>query len=152
MKKEISQELKELKSSLITHKKTEIYEVNDDYFAEMQKSVLSKVDQHSKNTKVVNLFSLKKILGIAAVFVVMIGSVFIINQNIKTGDELNEITSEKLYEYLLDNIDDLDNEMFAMVIDENDFEEESSETLEDVIDYLENDLEDLTEEELYNLL
>ena len=74
MKKEISQELKELESSLVNHKKTELFKVNDDYFANMQKSVLSKMDQQSKNSKVVKVFNLKRILAIAAIFIVLIDS------------------------------------------------------------------------------
>ncbi len=98
MKKEISQELKELESSLVNHKKTELFKVNDDYFANMQKSVLSKMDQQSKNSKVVKVFNFKRILAIAAIFIVLIDSVFIVNQNLTTIEEPNEITSEVLYD------------------------------------------------------
>lgn len=150
MKQEIFNELKGLNSSLANVEKTDAYDVNEDYFDEMQKLVLSKVGDTKSEVKIIQLFSFRKIMSIAAAAIILIAATFIITQNIPDNKEL---ANEDLYEYLIENVDDIDSEMFAIVINESDllFEDEGSLFTDEINEYLENNIDDLTEDDLENL-
>lgn len=154
MKKDIKNELEELNSSLVNYKKKDLFEVSDDYFAKMQESVLAKTIHQSNENKVIRLFNYKKILSVAAIFILLVSAVFLVNINLSTAKSSNGLTSEVMYDYLLDNIDDLDNEMFAVVLDDDDLDLEDGidESLDDLNEYLNNNIEEFTEEELQNYL
>ena len=150
MKQKILKELKQLNSPLANLKKTDVYDINEDYFDKMQKSVLSKVGETKKDVKIIKIFSFRRIMSIAAAVIILIAATFVITQNLPNN---NELANENLYEYLIENVDDIDNEMFAIVLNENDllFEDEESLFDDEINEYLENSIDDLTEDDLENL-
>lgn len=150
MKKEIYKELEELDSVLTKYKKDDIYNVSDSYFEEMQKSVLSNLNKKEKAPKVVSFRINKWMMGIAASLLILVAAIFAVNRNSDTSDQL---ASSDIIEYLSVYVDDFDESDFANYLTEEDFSTsaETNINTDDIESYLENNIDDISEEDLQQL-
>lgn len=150
MKKEIYKELEEMDSALTKYKKDDIYNVSDSYFEEMQKSVLSNLNKKEKAPKVVSFRINKWMMGIAASLLILVAAIFAVNRNSDTSDQL---ASSDIIEYLSVYVDDFDESDFANYLTEEDFSTsaETNINTDDIESYLENNIDDISEEDLQQL-
>jgi len=150
MKKELYKELEEMESSLPKYKKDNIYTVSDAYFDKMQNSVLTRLKEKENTSKIISFGINKWIMGIAASLVILVAAVFAFN--IKQ-EPIDQIASSDIIEYLNIYVDDFNDSDFAMYLSEEDFSmtEETTITLDDIENYLKNDIDDINEEDLQQL-
>jgi len=145
MNKEIYIELKELNSSLGENDDRFIYKEPDGYFEEMQNEVLRKLNK--KNKGVVLLSKYKWMISSAAILVIVFGTFLIMNNSLLRS---NEITSEDAFNYLMENIEDLDNKSLAYAIMGSDIEIEDVilSTDDEIDDYIDDNIDEITEEDI----
>ena len=145
MKSEIKSELEELKSGLANLDNSKIYSPPEGYFEKMQKSILDSIETDINQGK--RMIRLRWLVGIAASLLLILGVVFMINSRSTTS---NTLTMEDAYEYLDDNIESIDDESLTDIIVEEDYDfDDGGYPDSDVLDdYLEESLDDITEEDL----
>jgi len=145
MKSEIKSELEELKSGLANLDNSKIYSPPEGYFEKMQKSILDSIETDINQSK--RIIRLRWLVGIAASLLLILGVIFMINSRSTTS---NSLTMEDAYEYLDDNIESIDDESLTDIIVEEDYDfDDGGYPDNDVLDdYLEESLDDITEEDL----
>ena len=150
MKEEIYKELENLDSALIKYKKKDIYSPSGKYFDEMQKSVLSKLEKKEKAPKIISFGINKWMMGIAA-SLVLIAAIFAFN-HYNTVDE-KQLAENDIIEYLNIYVDDFDETDFANYLSDEDFQiaEETSIDPDELENYLEENIDDISEEDLQQL-
>ena len=150
MKKEIYKELEELDSFLSKHQKKDIYNVPDDYFDKMQKSVLEKLNIEDKKPKIISFGFNKWMMGIAASLVILVAAFFAFNQDSDTSIQL---ANNDIIDYLNMYVDDFDEADLAKYLGDEDITvtEKTSINIDDIEDYLKENIDDIDEEDLRQL-
>jgi len=164
-KKEIEEELEALAPSFSKMEKEEVFKVPDNYFNELSDQIMGELNFPKEEIVVGrkeswwtilidNLMSLLQpriAVGLASLML-MFGSIFyLMNRTGVEDNHLAKISAEEASLYILENIDDFEDELLYDIalevenIDVNNFEEkELNEYLDDIIDDMEDDeLEEL---------
>lgn len=172
-KKEIQEELKSLAPSLAKLKKEEVLDVPENYFNQLPDQILSQIDFSKNNTfteaieveksenwlnaligKLELFFQPKIRVGFGMVMLLLVSVYFFVEKNQIPEDNIAGLTEEEVEAYVLENIDDFEEEMlfeFAAETSDNGLQEiEIGE--EELENYLEEIVDELDESELEELL
>ena len=152
MNKEIYKELEELDSVLSKFSKNDIFSAENEYFEKMQDSVFSRLEIQKKSKKISSFRINKWMIGMAASLVIIVAVVFLINTDSNVSDK--QVSNDAIIEYLSLYVDDLNELDIANYLSDSDFAqgEEATTNIEDIEEYLENDIDNISEEELQQLL
>ena len=150
MKQEIFDELMELKSSLPKSKDNYIYKAPEGYFDKMKDSVIGRISEEEKKSKLVRFRRIWSV-GIAAAVIFIIGIAVSLNHRTVISEDLSAEYSQS-FEYLIDNIDDLDESSIILAIEDIEEDGDSEEdSIDDISDYLEENIDDISEEDLQQI-
>lgn len=151
MNEEIRKELEKLGSSLAKKEPESAFEVPEGYFENMQNEVLQKIESTSNTGKQRSIVP-RWLYAVAAVLVVVIAALFVVDLSGNKAPGFDKLSEDAVYAYLENELDNIPLPMLVAV--ENTLEplplsEEEASQLED---YLEGELDNLSLEELENLL
>lgn len=122
------------------------YMVPDNYFADFDERILTKISTENKRSKVISLFSSKKFYYAAAVAAVFIALISTVLFKSPANSSLNNIEYAALEEYLSEEDLDLNyNEISNLLYEDGVIIESlnaSNFSDEDIIDYLNENIED----------
>lgn len=130
---DIKKELDSLQSSLKMIKK-ESYKLPENYFSDMQDSVLQRIQKEEKKEKT-KLVSFPNILSLVAVMVIVLAAILVIRSNINKEISFDDLSEEMVLSYLNENIQEIPEYTLIEYYDEG-----------------QSDLEDLQEDELEEYL
>lgn len=152
MKEEIRKELEQLGSGLAREEKGPGFDVPGDYFASMQEEVMQKINRlENKQGSVLRMR--RWFYASAAVVVVALGALFVLDKNIhQTAAGFEQLETDAIYAYLDDHIEDISWQMLVLESESSlpvFLEEGETEMLEE---YLEENLDDVPLELLEELL
>lgn len=170
-KKEIQDELEKIAPSLSKLKKEEVFDVPENYFSQLPDQILNEID-FSKNKRVpdpvsssrssswldqladrLNIFFQPRIaVGFAMMILLAVASIFILNNENASSNEMADLTSAELENYVKANIDDFEADELMNVLGDDGTgnwteieieDEDLNEYLEEIIDDIDaSDLED----------
>ena len=146
---DIHNELKEIGSSLIENEKIRVYEPNDDYFEKMQANVFAQLNGYKSKRSIFKMHALR-ISSIAASVLIISGLYLFYNQ---ANNPKSEIAQSDAYQYLNENIDNIEESTIIKYIEESELVFEDELFLDDAsIDkYLEDNPENYQDLDLENL-
>jgi hypothetical protein len=152
--KDIDQELEALAPSLKKLAKPDFSDVPDAYFeqlpAEIWKNIQESESNNAKPKESPLRFFTPQFLAIAASLVILLATIFTIKTTLSPSEE--DLTSEELLVFMLDNNEELDEELFYSFIEEEDlidFSLSSEEELDYFIELNINEFDDSVLEEIF---
>ncbi len=170
-KKEIQDELEKIAPSLSKLKKEEVFDVPENYFSQLPDQILNEID-FFKTERVpdpvsssrssswlaqladrLNIFFQPRIaVGFAMMILLAVASIFILNNENASSNEMADLTSAELENYVKANIDDFEADELMNVLGDDGTgnwteieieDEDLNEYLEEIIDDIDaSDLED----------
>lgn len=163
-KKEIQDELDALAPSLSKMKKEEVFKVPEHYFSNLSEQVLKELDLETEEVVVKkqpywwrqlmdNLMALMQpriAIGLATLALLLVSVFYLTNSGVEMQTSLVELSSEEAGDYILEHIDDFEDDLLYEIALETDLLENDNlenQELDNYLDEIIDEMDDSTLEE-----